>query len=318
MAYNFPDSPTVGQVFEKWTWNGEAWVLTPPANYTQVEADARFVNVAGDTMTGHLDLPTGPGNSQAVRKDYVDTSKVAKAGDTMTGHLALPTGPAAANAVRKDYVDAAIAAIPAPDMSSKVSKAGDSMTGMLTTNTDTQNIASGGGHNTIQVFASGGQAAITFHNSGAFATNFGMDNGGNFYFGGWSHGAVAYRLWSTRDFNYTPQANLGFTPVQQNGGAGHVGSKVYIGWDGGGTKIQIDASDQGRIAMVSYLGAYLSNGRLPHAGDTTLTNAGAFYDSIANSVHTGYHKDFNTNMLIGHRCRHVQGYTTGWFTFAFA
>jgi len=30
---------------------------------------------------------------------------VAKTGDTMAGHLTLPTGPAAANAVRKDYVD---------------------------------------------------------------------------------------------------------------------------------------------------------------------------------------------------------------------
>jgi len=34
---------------------------------------------------------------------------VAKAGDTMTGHLSLPTAPAAANAVRKDYVDSAVA-----------------------------------------------------------------------------------------------------------------------------------------------------------------------------------------------------------------
>ena len=31
--------------------------------------------------------------------------KVSKAGDTMTGHLVLPTGPAASNAVRRDYVD---------------------------------------------------------------------------------------------------------------------------------------------------------------------------------------------------------------------
>lgn len=32
-------------------------------------------------------------------------ARVLRAGDTMTGHLSLPTGPAAANAVRKDYVD---------------------------------------------------------------------------------------------------------------------------------------------------------------------------------------------------------------------
>jgi hypothetical protein len=37
------------------------------------------------------------------------TDVVKKTGDTMTGHLALPTGPAAANAVRKDYVDNAVA-----------------------------------------------------------------------------------------------------------------------------------------------------------------------------------------------------------------
>jgi len=41
----------------------------------------------------------------------LDTEKVAKAGDVMSGHLSLPTGPAAANAVRKDYVDTADAAL---------------------------------------------------------------------------------------------------------------------------------------------------------------------------------------------------------------
>jgi len=28
-ALDFPDAPTVGQVFDKWTWNGTAWLLTP-------------------------------------------------------------------------------------------------------------------------------------------------------------------------------------------------------------------------------------------------------------------------------------------------
>jgi len=27
-ALNFPDAPTNGQVFDKWTWNGSVWVLT--------------------------------------------------------------------------------------------------------------------------------------------------------------------------------------------------------------------------------------------------------------------------------------------------
>jgi len=113
-------------------FNASNWtVITSPSG--------TFVLRAGDTMTGHLSLPTAPAAANAVRKDYVDgainaaataggvtftpvggitasnvqaaiaevdTEKVAKAGDTMTGHLSLPTAPAAANAVRKDYVDA--------------------------------------------------------------------------------------------------------------------------------------------------------------------------------------------------------------------
>jgi hypothetical protein len=76
MAFNFPDSPTDGQVFNQWTWSAAtgAWKLTPPPAYTAAEADARFVNVSGDTMTGHLSLPITPTNPNAVRKDYVDAA----------------------------------------------------------------------------------------------------------------------------------------------------------------------------------------------------------------------------------------------------
>ncbi len=44
---------------------------------------------------------------------------------------------------------------------------------------------------------------------------------------------------------------LGFTPVQQGGGAGQGGNKVYIGWSGSELKAQVDASDQGAIAFKS-------------------------------------------------------------------
>jgi hypothetical protein len=94
----------------------------------------------GDTMTGHLFLPTAPAAANAVRKDYVDAADntlsgemagvavtanaaLPKSGGTMTGHIALVTAPAAANAVRKDYVDTADAL--------KVTKSGDTMTGDL-------------------------------------------------------------------------------------------------------------------------------------------------------------------------------------------
>lgn len=61
MAYNFPDAPTPGTVFNQWTWNGTAWVLTTPIillaaggqtttggyKFTVVEKG----NVAGTTFT---------------------------------------------------------------------------------------------------------------------------------------------------------------------------------------------------------------------------------------------------------------------------
>jgi len=89
----------------------------------------------------------------------LDVEKVAKAGDTMTGHLTLPSGPAAAQAVRKDYVDAADTTLQTninaktdktyvdnadalkadktyvdTQDALKVAKAGDTMTGDLTIN----------------------------------------------------------------------------------------------------------------------------------------------------------------------------------------
>ena len=71
-----------------------------------------------DTALLYVRYNDGVGPSQwvqAVAAPAIDTSAfVMKAGDTMSGHLSLPTTPAAANAVRKDYVDAAITAYAAP------------------------------------------------------------------------------------------------------------------------------------------------------------------------------------------------------------
>ena len=64
-------------------------------------------------------------------KTYVDAQdalKVSKAGDTMTGHLALPTGPANPNAVRKDYCDANYNAL-AAQLAGKAGLAGPVFTG---------------------------------------------------------------------------------------------------------------------------------------------------------------------------------------------
>ena len=99
-------------------------VFTPTGNVIAIdvqsaiaEVDAEKVAKLGDTMTGHLSLPTGPAAANAVRKDYVDAadtalatlagSKVDKGGDTMSGALVLPADPTIAlHAATKQYVDA--------------------------------------------------------------------------------------------------------------------------------------------------------------------------------------------------------------------
>jgi hypothetical protein len=49
----------------------------------------------------------------------------------------------------------------------------------------------------------GYQSFLTFHISGSFAANFGMDISGNLYIGGWSYGNAAYQVWTTRDHALT-------------------------------------------------------------------------------------------------------------------
>jgi hypothetical protein len=43
------------------------------------------------------------------------------------------------------------------------------------------------------------------------------------------------------------QAALGFTPIEQGGGAGQLGNKIRIGWGGAGLKAQVDGTDLGAI-----------------------------------------------------------------------
>lgn len=51
------------------------------------------------------------------------------------------------------------------------------------------------------------------------------------------------------------QAALGFTPVQQGGGASQGTNKIYLGWESAAARLrlQVDATDQGRLALQSEL-----------------------------------------------------------------
>jgi hypothetical protein len=79
-------------------------------------ADARYVDVAGDTMTGALNLVDPTADDHAAKKKYVDDQdalQVTKSGDTMSGELNmgsnkitnLGTPTSSLDAATKDYVD---------------------------------------------------------------------------------------------------------------------------------------------------------------------------------------------------------------------
>jgi len=117
MAFDFPTSPTIGQLYPptvtggaaQYKWDGSAWVAVgSPANY---------LAKSGDIMTGLLTLSGPPTASlHAVTKTYADAgdaaatavanTKLPLAGGTLTGALFLNADPVAPmHASSKQYVD---------------------------------------------------------------------------------------------------------------------------------------------------------------------------------------------------------------------
>jgi len=68
----------------------------------------------------------------------------------------------------------------------------------------------------------------------------------------------------------TKQANLGFTPVRQSGGAYQLTNTIYIGWDGAGLRAQVDGLDLGRFTF----GTAVTDIRFVYIGDWYYTAAG--------------------------------------------
>lgn len=63
--------------------------------------------------------------------------------------------------------------------------------------------------------------------------------------------ASATAVKTAYDLANSKQPNLGFTPVQQGGGTGQEGQKIYIGWSPSGLKAQADTLDLGNIVTTS-------------------------------------------------------------------
>lgn len=82
----------------------------PSSGITQEQADARYLQLSGGTMTGDLKVQESPASgASAVSKSYAQglfTSALPKSGGTMTGPLVLSGAPTADNqAATKAYVD---------------------------------------------------------------------------------------------------------------------------------------------------------------------------------------------------------------------
>jgi hypothetical protein len=73
MGINFPAAPIIGELYPtpaiagipQYKWDGTAWLAMTPSALT-------YVQRGGDTMTGHLALPTSPAAANAVRRDFVE------------------------------------------------------------------------------------------------------------------------------------------------------------------------------------------------------------------------------------------------------
>jgi hypothetical protein len=91
--------------------------------------------------------------------------------------------------------------------SDKLPLAGGTMTGVLDTKATTGVIGSAPASLAfLNVTGAGGSnnAFMQFLMPGVFGSYFGMQGDGNYYMGGFSHGPISYKFWTSRDFDYTP------------------------------------------------------------------------------------------------------------------
>ncbi|MFA5920130.1 MAG: hypothetical protein WC856_02415 [Methylococcaceae bacterium] len=78
------------------------------------------------------------------------------------------------------------------------------------------------------------------------------------------------------------QAALGYTPIQQGGGVGQSGVKLYIGWDNSSNlKLSVGTSDIGNFAMQDWVsGSYAPKNAASFTGFTNFSGQVAFYNNL--------------------------------------
>lgn len=86
-ALNFPASPGVGQVFDRWVWNGTAWVLAPAADtqtsFWYVGGSSADVSVLGATIVGGLTMavPVRAGRRYRASAEWIAATNTGAAAD---------------------------------------------------------------------------------------------------------------------------------------------------------------------------------------------------------------------------------------------
>jgi len=111
------------------------------------------------------------------------------------------------------------------------------------------------------------------------------------------------------------QPALGFTPVQQGGGIYQGGSKVYIGWDGVGLRIQVDSTDLGKV-FCDINNPPVTGVRLAYAGDFGLPYDGTDWEPVGGGVVVGCKGAAPVGYYViqSFRVRRLQQFKSSWVT----
>lgn len=145
---------------------------------------------------------------------------------------------------------------------------------------------------------------------------------GTAYGGGWITDHIERRASAYANGR---QANLGFTPVRQSGGAYQQGNTVYLGWDGSALRAQVDSSDLERIVTRSWLNP-LKDIRMTYAGDLNsnwnrdVGNFGEPYGGAVLTTLNWYSSGGIGDHVGGARWRYIQKQDSygNWYTVGYA
>jgi hypothetical protein len=182
MATIFPADPVIGDIYQSYEWDGEAWVLIGidfTKDYAvyplQTGNNGKFLTTNGAvTSWGTVDL----------------TTKANINSPNLTG---IPTAPTAAANTNTTQV-ATTAFVNAEIANDAIGKSGL----QVITQAAGSTINTAGQVNTLQILQTTAQADafITFHILGDYAAHLGVDGTINdLSYGGWSAGAAKYRVW---------------------------------------------------------------------------------------------------------------------------